>query len=431
MSFSDLTPENTITDASGNVIGVSGSPLYVTGSETTPVFTQLPSNHYDAFGRQRVSEQTTLLDFTGAYPEDLVRYVSKKETAGGTIGAASGNDPSIKLSVTTASGDFAGIQTRRSIEYNKGNSQQIFITGRFATGEANLVQRLGYFRDTHGCFFQYNGTTMQVCVRTKVSGSVVNNTIDQTSWNVDTLSGQDWTKQNIFMMDFGWLGSHIVRFYCGNASDAKLTLVHQEIYSGAESVPFMDSGMAPVCAEIETTGTISGAASMYATCMAVKSEGSPLLTGTIRVVDTGTTTVSAGTSETVAAGIRLKSSYINGSIKPVSFQISPTSGNAYLYYKVIYNPTLTSPTWSDLTGIAQGLTGTMPTYTGGSVLDSGYIELTSKGNSSVSFGGSGVTSDVYLGADYDRANADALILTFQTTSGSSNVLFTGSYREFI
>lgn len=393
-----------------------------------------PSSAKDAFGRLRVSEQVTLLEYSSGINLGFSRYMAKKEVGNATITLASSNNPSTALNVTTASGDKAIIQTRRRVEYNKGHSQLIYIVGKLASGETNLIQRIGYFCNTHGIFFEYNGTTMYAVVRSSVSGSVVDTKIAQSNWNIDTLDGNGpsgltatWDeRQTIFVMDFGWLSALGVRYYI--VIGGETVLVHQQYYSNQLSVPYMDSGMAPIRLEIETTGSISSSKTMTLTCASVKTEGKPMQFGKLRVVDTATGVVTVPKrGNIVAAGIKLKNNAIKGSMQPISFNILPTSGNGFLYYTVIYNPTLSGDTWMDGSGIHQVLTNN-PTWSGGSIINSGYLAMGNKNHISTGLDAN-INPDLYIGSDIDE-NPDAIVIVFYGIASASDVLFSGAFREF-
>lgn len=415
----------------GTALGRSGDSLKVTQNNTsdTAIYTKFDPRSYDAIGRFRVSEPRTLFELTAGEGLDTDRYIDVSTTGTATVVPDSAST-SAKLSVS-ASGDLAITQTRRRIQYAVGSSQFILVNARFETPTANIRQRRGYFSNTHGLFFEIDGTSKYIVRRTSLSGSTVDTRIAQSSWNVDPLDGTgpssktwDCTKQTSYAIDFVW-DNPIIRYYI--SMDGEYVLVHVDNSLSGLTAPFMETGMAPLRSEMEATGSISGTYSSYTTSAVVASEGNEVTLGRVRNVDTGTSPVSVSTSPKVVAGIRLKSSKINGALKPIKFNLNGVSGNNYVYYRVIYNPTLTGDTWADLTGLAQGLANN-PSFTGGSVIDSGYLDLSSKGK--VDAGGStNIESDIYVGSDI-AGNADALILVIETTSGSGSILFSGQYREF-
>ena len=390
---------------------------------------------YDQQGRFRVSTQHSLFELGGGEPFDTTRYWSVTTAGSGTTEAAANSEPARLLKVTTASGDKAQIQSFRRVEYNKGHSQLVLMTGAFNAAKANLRQRIGYYCDLHGLFFEHDGTDLKVVRRESVStGSAVDHAVTQSNWNVDPLDGTgpsgltlSLNKATVFGFDFLWLGVKSIRFFVVIGETP--ILVHKMNVSNTLTHVYMDSAMAPFRCEIENTGTTASASQIKFICSSVKSEGEQQDVGTVRVVDTGASAVSVSNTPSIVAGIRIKTpNFINSSIKPLTFKIQPQSGNDSLYYQVIFNPTLTGATWADNSeGIAQLLTNN-PTFSGGSVIDSGFLPLGNKNADTATLDAT-VLSDVYLGADCEGNNT-ALILVAQTVSGNGSILFSGKFREY-
>lgn len=421
----------------GTQINNVGDALKVSAELTIPPVglpVSFSGGSLDAFGRIRISQIETLFEMVASGFPDFTRYITTLTSGSGTITPAINDEPSIKLGIGTSSGDSAIIRTRRFIEYNKGHSQLVLFTGRFSPGKANLRQRYGYFDNNYGLFFELDGTTLNVVKRSSLTGSIVDTKVAQSSWNVDKLDGTgvsgltlNPSNQTVFIVDFGWLGSFKARFYI--AIGDSIVLVHVMSFSNMLTLPYMDSGQAPIRAEITNTGITASSSDFFVTCAAVKSEGSEIHTGQIRDFDSGVTPVSLTTTESIIAGIRLSPDYFRGSAKIMNVSILPISGNNFVYFKLIYNPTFTqTPTWATMDGICDRITNN-PTYTGGSLLDSGYIDMTNRGQGGSQTEGF-IKSDVFLGSDLNGTN-DALIIVARGISGSGNILWNSKYGEFI
>jgi len=400
-----------------------------------PAVVDMSELRYDAFGRLRISGPNTILELDANGTMDTVRYLATKNVGGGTSGIAA-NEPSFKLSVGMASGDKAVIATRRKIHYFKSNSQHIYITGRFSAGKTGLRQRYGYFTDTDGLFFQMDGTTFSVVKRSSVGGSVVDTVVNQSSWNKDKLDGTgpsgltaNLTKQFVFTMDFGWLGSLGVRYYMHIGM--RKILIHQMDFSGLESQPYMYSGFSSIRCEIENTAITASASDMFMTCAGVQSEGNILHHGVVRSMDTGFSPIPITATEKVVAGMKIKSSFVNfSSVKAISFSLNPTSGNNQIYYKLIYNPTLVGATWASAAeGVVDLLSNTPTSFSGGSILASGFVDVVKAGSGNLEFDVTS-TGDVWLGADLDSI-ADSIIIVVRSISGAANLMFSGLYREYL
>ena len=107
----------------------------------------------------------------------------------------------------------------------------------------------------------------------------------------------------------------------------------------------------------------------------------------------------------------------------------PASGTDFVRFKVIYNPTLTNPTWTTSSdGIYDYLTATMPTASSGSVISEGIMSLGAK-NSVTNATFRDVLNDVYVGGGIGGTQ-DALIVTTQTNTGSGSVFYNAEFKEF-
>lgn len=385
---------------------------------------------YDMFGRLAVAGPHKLFEFSATCDFDTTRYLATKVVGAGTV-SRDAQKTQIELYTSTASGDKAIIKSRRAIQYNKANSQEIFVIYR-PNPIANRRERWGYFDDNNGVFFEHDGTSARCVVRSDTSGSIVDTPFEQADWD-DPLDGTgpsgktvDWTKQSVFKIEFGWLSSRGVRF----TIDVQGTLVPVKTWliSNTLLVPFMRTPQLPIRFEVENTGVVASATTSSFSCCAVQSSGSSQQEGPIRAMDTGVSTIAVSTTEKIAAGIRLKSTFQNGSVSPADFTMLPSSGNDFLFYQVIYNPTLVGDVWSTpSSGIVDKLTSAT-SYTGGSVLSSGHLPLGNKNQVGSSILRD-IMNDIYLGSDLN-GNSDSLIITFKTNAGTSTVFFSGQYREF-
>jgi hypothetical protein len=395
-----------------------------------------PPTQLDAFGHMRVSNAETVFEFDMKQEIDAEKF-DTSVTGGATV-VHNATTVSTELNTTTASGDKAILQSYAYLPYFKGKGQKSILTGNlYSGGHAGLRVRYGLFDEANGAFFEINGTDIKVVLRSSVTGSVVDTEIAQADWNYDTLNGNgrsgitlDLSKQQIFTIDFAWLGTGDVRF--GFVIDGKTRYCHIIGNTNKNLFPYSQSGMLPVRAEIENVTAQVAARKIQVTCGTVISEGGDVNIGKLRVIDSGVTPVALTTTEKVIAGFRLKSTVSNAALRPILFKLFGALGNDVIYYKVIYNPTLTGATWTGVSAISEKLTNN-PTYSGGTILNSGYFDL-GGGNSSLGAvsSGSGPTSfepDLYLGWDIGGTPIP-IILVAVTVAGTGSVLYSNSFREY-
>ena len=117
-------------------------------------------------------------------------------------------------------------------------------------------------------YFEQTSTGIRFVRRTKTSGSVVNNLIEQSAWNVDTLDGSgkeknpsaitlDPTKGNVFQIKYQWLGFGTIKFFIEHADDGLLHLVHTIAYANTNTTPSVDNPTLPLCLAAKNTSNTS------------------------------------------------------------------------------------------------------------------------------------------------------------------------------
>lgn len=148
----------------------------------------LPPTYLDAFGRQRVSQPFTLFDSQNRYAADNQFDVATTGT--GTTSFLS-NEAAVKMEVTGAGVGSVKRQSYRSFPYQPGKGLLVLATFVMDSSQSlNLTQRVGYYNDQNGVFFQRVDGTYSFVLRSYVTGSVSDaRTVNQSSWNGDKLDG--------------------------------------------------------------------------------------------------------------------------------------------------------------------------------------------------------------------------------------------------
>lgn len=409
---------------------------YVTNIE--PVGVDITGDYrVDAFGRLRMSNPVTL--FESGFRKGLQPVYWDTKTTGSASVTHDANSVSAKLATTTASGDKAILQTYRKMHYNRGKSHSFIITGNFDGGQANVRKRIGYFDEENGTFLELDGTTLYAVIRSKVTGSVVDTRVAQSSFNTDVLDGSssddnpsgetfDSTKQQLLFCDFQWLGSGRVRWALAGANTGKLTYFHEFLNASVLTTPYSQSGDLPLRMEIENTGTPASADEMFITCSTVFSDGGDIALGPIWGFSSEGVEVDITTTETAIAAVRLKSAYAKYSAQPLSASYIMTSGNTSMLIRAYYRPSVTA-TWTSVNSesLCEYAIGTAITAFSG-----GYMNLpdyVATGGNKSGIMGANLKSDIFLGADIDQ-NQDVILWTGEMISGNGKLLPSYVMREF-
>ena len=334
----------------------------------------------DAFARLRVSSPHTVFDSVNEY--DTSPLFFETILTGGGTSTHLPNSSSVKLSCGTANGDSVIRQTRQYFRYIPGKSQLILFSSVLGIPKANTRKRSGYFDAKDGLFFECDGSTFGVVVRSFTSGQIVDTRIPQSAFNVDKLDGTgasgitlDLSKDNIFVIDFQWLGSGRIRYgifspngslvYCHNVQNANTIL-------GA----FMTTANLPIRTEITNTAGTGSGTDLINTCFSVITEdSSEVSTGITASTPVGINVTQVTTRRNVLS-IRPKATFnsiiTRGLIRDLSFEIIAKTND--VFYEIIYNGTLGgSPVYNSV-GVSSiveyDIAGT--TVTGGILLASGF-----------------------------------------------------------
>ena len=112
----------------------------------------LPQRLRDNVGKQKISESQNLFEADFEYGAQPMRW-EKYIVGGATITQVPGQG-GVQMSVTAAAGDVAIRQTRPYIRYQPGKT--IYMASGFLFGApyANQRQRVGFFDDGNGIFFE-------------------------------------------------------------------------------------------------------------------------------------------------------------------------------------------------------------------------------------------------------------------------------------
>ena len=317
-------------------------------TETQPVIITPGGTGTDAFGRLRVSNPLTIFDSKNVMSKNTL--FDEALTGSGTV-TYTANKSTVNLNVTTASGDKVIRQSKRVMSYQPGKSLLILNTFVMQTPEENLKQKVGTFDANNGIFFTADETTLKIVRRTYTSGASVDDPISQSAWNGDKLDGTGASgytlnvdKACILFTDYEWLGMGAVRV--GFVINGQFIVAHTFYNANNLTTVYMQTANLPIRYEIETTGTISGNATLQQVCSTAIIEGGYAPEGIRQMI--GTSQINAGVNLTTAntyyniATIRIKSGRPYAVIVPSGLDILNISNNDF-EFGLFVNATPSSP----------------------------------------------------------------------------------------
>lgn len=368
--------------APGQSVAVSAMPAatlapgQTVGISSLPNTTLDPNNiNFDAGGRMRVSQLTTLFDGKTLI-EDSTLIFSNAGTGTGTYAAN-------KYLMSVTPGQYRVRQAKRFSPYFSGKGQFTeFTMDKFQT-EVGVLKRFGYFSSdvaapfdtSYDGFWVENSPEDGLVFKASRAGAVtINRPVAQ--WLLsERLAAYNPQFFNVWAIDFLWLGGAICRIFLKTANGFQL--VHVEHYSNNVEDVFILNPNQPVRYEIRST---SGTGSFRYICSQVSTEGSVNEEGYNGSVNTGHTLISLQTIGTTypIKGIRKKSTHRNTSVKLTGIQPFVGTANDQALWSLQINPTLSAPlTYADgtETSVEQAVgNGVITVTTPGRIIASGYLE---------------------------------------------------------
>lgn len=267
------------------------------------------STNNDAFGRLRITDTYTLGDYKHLYAVDY-NFIDHFVSGGSTTFNV--NRASVTLQTSASAASRTVHQTKMYHNYMPGKSQYIMSSFNFGAAVPGVIKRTGYFDDHNGIFLEQDQTgSLQFVIRsaTNGTGSLQENRVKQSDWNVNTLlSGDvvlDITKAQLFWIDFQWLS--IGRVRCGFVVNGVNILCHAFDHSNKVDGAYMSNPNLPVRCELRNTTTATG--SLEQICATVMSEGGYEESGTTYAHTSIKLRPLSGSESALIMALRLKNSY--------------------------------------------------------------------------------------------------------------------------
>lgn len=387
----------------------------------------------DAFGRQRVSNPEMIFNSKQIFDNQPLYWDDIQESGSGTSSTYSNNTASSTLSVSATTAGKRTRQTFMRFNYQASKSQLIFITGilKASGGGTGIITRMGYFDDNNGLFLECNAGTINLVRRTYVTGAAVDNPIPQSSWNLDKMDGTgaskitlDFTKTQIFMTDFEWLGVGRVRF--GFNVNGITYYVHELSAANTLTTVYMSTPNLPLRYQIINDGT-GAASSINCICSAVISEGGREEVATNSYLSTKGTSVQATKNITNAIiSARLKNGYLGATIDILDLSLLTVSNDSY-EWQLYMNPSgINSLSYSGInnSAIEYAVAPNGTAISGGFIVAGGYAQA------KTDIQASALKSLMKLGTSI-TGRRDTLVLSCLPLGASDSVVYGAiNYREF-
>jgi hypothetical protein len=275
VSFAEIVSVNTIFVPNISIVDADNhNPLKV--DDNGAMFTRFTegSQLFDAFGNTQVITNQLIDEHTFLYGANNQKYYDVIQTSGSIT--ADVPKSMVKLSVNDQSGSLAQRTSTIYYPYSPGEgTYTIFSLGSGDEGKTGVVRRWGLYDDYNGVYFQLSGSLFSVNVVSSTSGTEEITTIPRTSFNGTRLQDAnvdpfviDFSKINLFWIDFQWLGSGRVRFGVIEPNGAR-TIIHTIENANSKTGPYMQAGTLPLRFEIFNETATASTSEFKLICISV------------------------------------------------------------------------------------------------------------------------------------------------------------------
>jgi hypothetical protein len=378
---------------------------------------------FDIFGRQRVSSPLTLFDSSHRFKDNGLWTTATTGTASATFNA---NQGLVDLVVDNSINSEVVRETTKVFSYQPGKSLLVLNTFVMQAKKTGLRQRVGYYNDYNGIYFEVNNSTVNFVERSYVSGGLAETRVAQSSWNADKLDGTgpsgltlDTSKAQIFWMDIEWLGVGSVR--TGFVINGQIIVCHIFNHANLISSTYITTASLPLRYEIKNTAATSGSSTLKQICSTVISEGGYELRGLQQSIGTPINAPSslavAGTYYPVIS-LRLKSTALDGVVILTALSMMGIGNGINYSWQVIASGTTTGGSWISAgtnSAVEYNISGT--SFTGGRILASGFLNSSNQGSPSID-----ILKEALFKFQLERngLTSTPYELTLAVTAGSNN-----------
>jgi hypothetical protein len=242
--------------------GTNSMPTGDTAKRPIFVNAELNSQYTDEFNQlvvgQRANDFEVNFATTGA--TDLNSVVISYPTGSSSVNVSNGQ---AVFSTGATNPSRLMVRTLATVDYRPGSELYAYFTAYWTGFAANTFQRIGIFDGINGFFIGYEGDTFGV---SRISGGNIVTTL-KGQWNTDQLVGAaasrftrlgtpesiDFTKQNVFRIRFGWVGSAPIIFEV-LSPDGNWVSFHQYLIPNSQTAPTIQTPNLPIMVWMSDNG---------------------------------------------------------------------------------------------------------------------------------------------------------------------------------
>jgi len=385
----------------------------------------------DGFGRMRVGEPLTIFESYNRFGISNTRW--NYVTTGNASVTFANTEGCVHMTIDTGASDSILYETKKVFPYQPGKSLLIMMSTTFAEPKANLTQRLGFYGANNGVYLEETDDTAYLVLRSQSTGTVVNNSISQTNWNVDKFDGTgpsgytlDLSKSQIFWSDIEWLGVGSVR--TGFIIDGQMHIAHVFHHANLDVSTYMTTACLPLRYEIFNTGTTTSQSLMRKICSTVLSEGGYNQVSLSRSVSNPIRGKNLEDDiKNPMVSLRLRAGRLDAVVVPSMIDFYGIQATAFKYYIIRNVTSLTGASWQNISGSSVEYDLSATALTGGEVVFEGLfkgqsasqsIDLTERFNHTLQ-----------LSKTLAQANGDIFTIAVEPTTNNDDAIVSLAWQE--
>lgn len=219
-----------------------------------------PMRMRDVIGRVKVSNHQNIYEADFEYGPQPLRWESLVAN-GGTITHLPG-EGGVRMRLPTTAGAATIRQSRPYHRYQPGKTMFMATAAWFGPALTNQVQRIGFFDDSNGCFFEQAGGTpdnpsgMGIVYRSDAGGLPVDTRVALPRWNGygDIIPALDWNNIQMLFIEYAWYGAGMIRW--GVFLNGQPHILHEVAFGNrpGQTRPWSRTGNLPVRYEQRNLG---------------------------------------------------------------------------------------------------------------------------------------------------------------------------------
>ena len=179
----------------------------------------MPQRVRDVLGRLKMSVHQNVYEADFEYGTQPLRW-EPLTVGGGASVTAIPSSGGVRMRVGNSAGDVSLRQSRPYHRYQPGKTMFMATGCQLGPATAGQVQRVGFFDDNNGVFFEQGVATntnpfgMYAVVRTDVNGTIQETRVGLDQWNGEKgmISSLNFNRIQMFWIEYAWYGAGATRW---------------------------------------------------------------------------------------------------------------------------------------------------------------------------------------------------------------------------